>query len=319
MNDSAILQVLKGQGSPAEAQALAAWRRSAPEAEQRYQELARLVALLEARSRVESRARPVPSALALIHRAEERASRQRWRPWVASATAAAALLVLAIGWERLRDRPGTKPDLATEEFVTGAGELATARLGDGSVVRLAPRTQLRVISWGRERQVSLTGRAFFAVAAHQDRPFRVLAGAAEAVVLGTRFEIETSNDDLRLLVVEGRVALTASQGTTREVAAGNEARVVDGTASPAVRVQNPGDRLRWVGRFLAFQNTPLDQVIADIGRLYPVRIELGDPALAVETVTAWFVDRPLDEVIQSVCLALSVSCVHQAATVVIGK
>ena len=53
------------------------------------------------------------------------------------------------------------------EVVTGATELATVQLGEGSVVRLAPSSRLRVLA-GRERAVSLEGRAFASAGLSRD-------------------------------------------------------------------------------------------------------------------------------------------------------
>ena len=64
---------------------------------------------------------------------------------------------------RPRNSDSTRhPGWGATEVVTGATELATVQLGEGSVVRLAPSSRLRVLA-GRERAVHLEGRAFFAV------------------------------------------------------------------------------------------------------------------------------------------------------------
>ena len=133
-----------------------------------------------------------------------RRSRTRWAPW-AIAAAAAIVAAVSLALARPQTRDAAIPGWGATEVVTGATELATVQLGEGSVVRLAPSSRLRVLA-GRERAVNLEGRAFFAVERMPRHPLRVHTPPGRRV-LGTRFELATNADRLELRVVEGRVAL----------------------------------------------------------------------------------------------------------------
>src|SRR5262249_8427857 len=147
----------------------------------------------------------------------------RWVPW----SIAAAAMVAAVLAARAR-RPAAAGDAGTgADVVTGANELATVELRDGSVVRLAPSSRLRLSS---TRGVELSGRAFFAVARMPGRPFIVRTRFGAAQALSTRFEVATRTDDVKLLVVEGRVALSGPS-TRVEVAAGETSAVGHGAPS----------------------------------------------------------------------------------------
>jgi transmembrane sensor len=180
------------------------------------------------------------------------------------------------------------------------------QLGEGSVVRLAPSSRLRVLA-GRERAVSLEGRAFFAVERMAGHPLRVHTAAGEARVLGTRFELATDRDQMQLRVVEGSVALSTQRGRT-EVAAGEESGVRNGAVTPPTRVAAPAAVATWVGIFLAFQATPLRAAVLEIERVYGTPVTVGDSTLAEQTITATFTDRPVQEVVNVVCSVLNARC-----------
>ena len=66
--------------------------------------------------------------------------------------------------------------------------------------------------------------------------------------------------------------------------------------------------LDWPGGVLIFQATPLLQVTEEVGAQFDVVIELTDPALTRRTVTAWFENETLEEVIDSICLLVQAEC-----------
>jgi transmembrane sensor len=165
--------------------------------------------------------------------------------------------------------------------------------------------------------VQLTGRAFFAVARMEDRPFRVLTPAGDLTVLGTRFDVESRDRDLRLVVVEGKVSVAAPQGGEARVEGGHMSRVVDGQLLPSIRTPDLRQTTDWLGRFLAFQNTPLGQAAREIEEMYGVKVRIRDSSVADRTVTTWFTDRSLDEVVRIVCAVAAVRCVVDGEVVTI--
>lgn len=232
-----------------------------------------------------------------------------WHRWVPAS--AAAIGILALGaWMMagLLSRPSGSPlALGADEFITGVAETATVALLDGTVIRLAPESRLRLSGERTARKVSLRGRAFFAVRSDSARPFRVETTAGSVEVLGTRFDLKAEDNRLRIAVVEGRVALSA-RGGTKEIQAGEIGQVVAGTALPAVKVPDPVTRADWMGKFLAFQETPLRDAVGEIQQLYGVQIEITDTNLASQTVTTWFADQPLEQVMTILCMVAEARC-----------
>jgi transmembrane sensor len=60
-----------------------------------------------------------------------------------------------------------------------------------------------------------SGQADFEVAHEPDRAFRVIAGSAEVVDLGTKFDVRLEHDSTVVTVVEGRVAVGPSPTRAR--------------------------------------------------------------------------------------------------------
>lgn len=310
--DELILRSLRGQTTDREEAELQAWRNAAPDNERYYRDIA---AIAQTASRLDSERLPEtpPPASTLIKEAERRTAAAsaggdtrraavRWRGVMA---AAAAIAIIAFGaLLYLKQQPGIVSQ--PHEIVAGPSETTTVALEDGSVVRLAPRSRLRIDA-RRTREVSLEGKAFFAVAKSPRHPFRVHTRAGDAVVLGTRFELSTKDDDVRLFVVEGHVVLDA--GTARvDVRNGETSRIVQGTLSAPKPIADAPARLDWLGQFLVFQATPLPEVARELERVYGVRVLVADPALARQSITGWYSDKRFEDVFDILCHVLDARC-----------
>ena len=317
--DEIIDRAVRGEATPQELAQLATWRQQSSDNERHYYQV---LALLEALSRRTPSAQlTAPTAAQLLERGQRRVElrprpgRTIARRWISWGIAAAAIIAIAAAVRSRAVSSGAA--WQPTEVVTGAGELATVQLPDGSVARVGPSSRLRLIAAHDERVVSLEGHAFFAVAKRPDRPFRVRTRGGDALALGTRFDVSTQERGLRLVVVEGRVALSAKENQT-EVGGGEAADLIDGRASRAVAVSDPA-LLKWMGRFLAFQSTPLPRVAAEIERVYGVRVVLADSSLASETVSAAFTDEPFRQVAGVVCAVIGQRCTITDSVVTISR
>jgi len=238
-------------------------------------------------------------------------ARTKWRRfwWVPAVAAAAIAFILLLPVVRGDNR------MPRKVFATGPSNVTTVTLDDGSVVRLAPNTELKVAVNGK-REAWLKGRGFFAIAKRNGDPFVVHTAAGDARVLGTRFELTSAGRDVRLVVFEGRVALTA-KGASEVVEAGQISSAVEGRAPAAPKRADVKQLTPWLDGVLIFQATPLSAVAAELKREYGVRVVLTDDAVAARTVSAVFEQKPLETVIAAVCRVADVTCETQGTTVVI--
>jgi transmembrane sensor len=320
--DEIIDREQRGQATPAEVRQIAEWRRASLANEHEYRRLVRLLSV--AHTLPYGAAGPAPSAAALLAkqrpRVEEPTRSKRWVAWMIPLAAAAGL---AAGFivPRRSSSPAPSPrtsSLGVADISTGAAEMTTVELGDGSVVRLAPASRLRVAESDSSREVKLDGRAFFVVAKMPDRPFVVHTPAGNARVLGTRFELATTDKDLKLVVVEGRVALT--HGTDRvEVRGGEQSGVRDQQTLKPTPVADAGKLEQWVGKFLVFQTTPLRDAAREIERVYGTRVVITDSLLARQTLQVTFTDKPLGALIDEVCLLVHARCETRPNEVVMSR
>ena len=323
--EALIVAALRGDATGAELHQLQAWRATSPANEAAYRETARTWDALAAAKR-STPAIPAPEASTMVARAGIRPLAAtpsdarpdgRKRRWAAAMVAAAAVLVVGVGLGTRWGSSRSEPSLAATEFATGPSETATVSLLDGTVVRLAPQSRLRIDVGSSTRRVSFEGRAFFAVAHDPTRPFEIQTTAGEVRVLGTRFDLHAEERDLQVAVVEGEVSLQ-SRGRETRVGRGEMGRVLRGVTVPAIRA-TVDTSTAWLGTFFAFQSTPLRDAAAEITRRSGLRIRIADPALSDHSVTGYFDERDPAVMMRVICAAVVADCSVRAGQVVVRR
>jgi transmembrane sensor len=220
-------------------------------------------------------------------------------PWLTVAVTMAACLVLSLGWFLPWNvKPGGHPSVSTGatalHFETRHGEELSRRLADNSILHLNTDSAVTIRYGKNERLVMLTsGQADFEVAHEPDRAFRVIAGAAEVVDLGTKFDVRLQHDSTVVTVIEGRVAVAPSitaeelgtgsnEGHARRVVqlgANQQISVIEGEW-PAAPVAVDAERTTaWLRREIVFDHEPLELVAAEYNRYSAKPIEIATPAL----------------------------------------
>jgi len=213
------------------------------------------------------------------------------RRWLPAAVAMAACAVLSLGllltWNvRPIQHPSAPNGITALRFETRHGEQLTRRLADNSVLHLNTDSAVTIRYGKTERLVMLTsGQANFEVAHEPDREFRVFAGSAEVVDLGTQFDVRLEHDSTVVTVVEGRVAVRPSNSSQNhpprfvELSADQQIRVTEG-GGPATPVAVDAQRTTaWLHRQIAFDHEPLERVAAEYNRYASKPIEIATPAL----------------------------------------
>ena len=325
--DDIIIRVLNGKAEPIEELRLANWRSESSQNEQHFMEVSAIWDWTgTAAPANDAESLPAPPTLETIvaqgdalgrqdvrRRFARGLGRKEIRPWAAAAVIAAVSLGVWIG------RLGPAPEeVIGTEYAALSAEASTVALADGSFIRLAAGSRVRFVERDGLREAWLSGRGFFAVESDPERPFLVHTDLGEARVLGTRFEMKSEAAELKVLVLEGQVAVIATSGRAVEVSRGQVARLGTNGDFSVETVENLYDLLDWPGGVLLFQSTPLPWVLEEVSAHFGVTIALDDPALTTRTLTAWFGDETLDEVVESICLLVQAECDIDAGGVSIG-
>jgi transmembrane sensor len=313
--DDTIVRVLRGEASVAELNRLDGWRAASPENERHFQEVVAVWRLTgdvaadkigalfaEDEAVLRSSARPARAARA-------------WKVAVPLA-AASFLLGIGLGFVALRSLQPERA-LAVREFATGAYELVTVELSDGSTARLAPMSRIRLQERANGREVWLEGQAFFGIRADSARPFVVHTSVGDAVVLGTRFDLRVQDDGLRLVVVDGKVMLNTTSSHVA-VGAGEMSTVKSGSNPEVVKAERVDSLLSWMNGSLVFERTPLETVAAEIARQYGVKVEIRDSTMLGRTVTTTFNGKTIEYVTEVVCRVIGAQCEVRDSVVIVG-
>ena len=318
--DEIIDREQRGEASPAELEQLTEWRRASIANEHEYRRLVRMLGVT--RTLVSSLRSEPPSAASVLGRRRDDMS--------VDVGVAPSMDTLAHRGRRRgggcdrglcpteSKRAAAATSWGVADVATGAAEMTTVQLGDGSVVRLAPSSRLRVTASDSAREVTLDGRAFFVVAKMPARPFIVHTTAGNARVLGTRFELATQEHDLKLVVVEGRVALSSASGRV-EVGAGEQSGVRDRQTLAPTPVANADRMEQWVGKFLVFQSTPVRDAAREVERMYGVRVVVADSIMSKRTVTATFTDQTATQVLDVICSVVNAQCESKPGETVMSR
>jgi len=216
--------------------------------------------------------------------------RARW-PWMALAIAAsfAILTLTAAFWEA---PPSAK------RFATAIGENRSVTLNDGSTITLGADTQIEVALSEKERDIELTkGEALFKVAKDATRPFKVHAGNATIVAVGTSFNVERDSDRAVVSVTEGRVlvepetyflpvsVLHEFKPKLRSVHLVAGQQTTAGSAGIEEPTKMEGPATGWQIGHLAFRLQPLRYVIEDVNRYAPKPIVLESDNVGALVIT----------------------------------
>lgn len=153
------------------------------------------------------------------------------------------------------------------------------------------------------REVSIEGEAFFEVTPDSTRPFIITAGLARIQVLGTSFNVNAYPDMelVEVIVTTGKVQLawdSEKANTPLVLIAGDKGSFM-ARERQLVKVTNTDlNYLAWKTRDLIFNESPLEEVIKNLEKIYQIEIQTNDPAINSMALTARFNDQPVDYVLE---------------------
>lgn len=226
------------------------------------------------------------------------------------ASAAAVLLIaLGVGYNLTQNdadnfAQGGKADssLPTNEiisFETVDGVQKNIVLADNTTIWLNSKSKITYPKeFGRTREVTLEGEAFFEVAHDKKRPFIVRAGEVEVRVLGTKFNIKAypDSEQTQVMLTEGSVEVKA--GRKRE-------KLVPGQLltyahdSGKISVE-PSEMIDWRSDAIVVGGRTLEQLFIMVGNYYDVEVVFAKGRFDKQViVTSFNEDHTAEDVIRA--------------------
>lgn len=204
---------------------------------------------------------------------------------IAAGLAAVALM----GWLWLAGQP------TTQHFATTVGEQRAIQLEDGSLVHLNARSSIELNFTATTRDVKLLeGEAMFDVRHLEGRPFRVLTRDAVIRDIGTRFNVHSRSDGVKVAVIEGSVELTsassavASKPESHVLVVAQQAQVNREGKITVEILTDVSEASAWWQRRLVYRKETLAHIVEDFNRYSQRRIQLEGDAVMQRTYTGVF-------------------------------
>jgi len=183
-------------------------------------------------------------------------------------------------------------------------------LSDGSKIYLNRNSELTYLKdFGRAgRNVKLTGEAFFEITPDPSRPFIIDAGNAKIRVVGTSFNVITSNADseVEVFVKTGKVLLSdAGNSKNIELDPGYVGKI-DGSKAEKTVNNNP-NYLSWKTGLLVYNGQTLDVVLKDLKRVYNMNIVTEDSTILANRWTSPIDNQDQETIIRLICVSFNLS------------
>ena len=176
---------------------------------------------------------------------------------------------------------GTETDEKYAEVVTATGSVIRYELPDHSVVWLNSGSKLRYPTVFKKynRNVELTGEAYFQVEAEPERPFYVnTPNGLSVYVYGTQFNVTAYEDDnyIETVLEKGKVNVVTPGQETITLIPGEQLVYDKQTRQVQKNQVDVYGKVAWKDGKLIFRNASLEEIIKRLERHFNVDIEFNN-------------------------------------------
>lgn len=203
--------------------------------------------------------------------------------------AASVILLLALSWSVYNYM--TSVSILT---VSTTADVQTLTLPDDTEVTLNRYSSLTYPSKfkNKNREVSITGEAYFEVAKDKAHPFIVQTGTVDVEVLGTHFNVEAypRNAEVRTTLLEGRVAVRSKEKDAEIILSPNESAIYHIANKQLTKevTTNADNEITWRQGTFVFERQPLGDIVRRLSNAFNTTIVIDDAANATYKLTASF-------------------------------
>jgi transmembrane sensor len=200
-----------------------------------------------------------------------------------------------------------------KEFYTYSAQSVPVEylLEDGTRVTLNKNSSLTFASdfGNKRRNVKLIGEAFFKVAKDRFRPFEVEALGTKTEVLGTSFNVQANAEkkEVTTTLVEGSVKFLAEECAVM-LKPGDEIVYSQRTKKYALSKTDVQYNTAWVAGRYIYNNMSFAGLIEKLERIYHIKIDINDKAIAERIVSASFLtEEPIENILDALKTELKYS------------
>ncbi|GAA3600558.1 FecR domain-containing protein [Flavivirga amylovorans] len=218
--------------------------------------------------------------------------------------------------------------LVYNELIVPYGKTFELTLSDGTLIHLNSGTVLKYpvqFLSGKNREVFLTGEAYFKVNKDQKHPFIVNANNLNIRVLGTEFNVSSYPEDknINTVLVEGSVGLYAENESYSKVNArllepGKKAKWNKSNQKITIEKVDTSIYTSWIDGTLVIEHLKFHQIIKRLEKHYNVEIINNNEQLAEQIFTATFRVENIKEVLDSFKTNFSFEYIIRENTIIIN-
>lgn len=186
------------------------------------------------------------------------------------------------------------------DYASHIGEIKAVDLSDGSRLHLDSHSAIDIAFNAHNRKTFLKqGRIHFDITPNKKRPFLVQTGQATVRVVGTAFDVKTTENGFSVDVREGIVTIAGQNQPEQETVlkAGQGADFqTNGRLVTQRKVRNFG----WLQKRIRFQNRSVGDVIAQLSAYTPGPILVASETLANKRITGSYSLEDIDKTLKAI-------------------
>ena len=188
------------------------------------------------------------------------------------------------------------------------GQKSLLTLADGSRIYLNSASSISYPETFKadEREVVLSGEAFFEVTKDEKRPFIVRSGNITTRVLGTSFNVQAFNGkDIHVTVASGTVQVESNKNPVGKafdyvILSPNEQVVYNAGTGLVTKTVDSARFMAWKNQTLYFENSALEEVATQLERWYNVSIGFNNEKIKYCRITGQYKDMDVRSVLKSI-------------------
>jgi len=235
--------------------------------------------------------------------------RSRRRRLVAGLVVIACLAIVgaAIWLIRPTNRTASAPvAVAVTKSTTERSEYKYLLLPDSTQVWLNASSTLEFPEHFRtnKREVTLSGEAYFDVRHSEKTPFIIRTGKISTTVLGTSFNIKAYPDRQHVIVSvsTGKVKVSYNNVPLATLVKGQQVKVNSQLSTVEEKKIAPAEVAAWQKGNMSYDDEAFEDIVADLERLYNVKIRIENDAIrALKVSTSFRREIGIEQALQVLC------------------